>query len=186
MLSLLRSMENSSSQELLVRLSRMVENDRRIELVSVTTCKQPRQPGERVSSGQGWGGRWSSNYWFLTGMPASWMGRFRVGGWPAQAQPPPPPQIISAQIRVGGKWGLAFVLSSSSAPASWERCSTSKASDCDSSQGAAWQGKSSSTLSRVWGHRGYQAIGPQAVSAALPTLTTGLEWSKRRHQRRNH
>lgn len=39
MFSLLRSMENSSSQELLVRLSRMVENDRLIELVSVTTCK---------------------------------------------------------------------------------------------------------------------------------------------------
>lgn len=41
MLSLLRSMENSSSQEVLVRLSRMVENDRRIELVSVTTCNDP-------------------------------------------------------------------------------------------------------------------------------------------------
>lgn len=59
MLSLLRSMENSSSQELLVRLSRMVENDRRIELVSVTTCKQPRPAGEGVSAV---GGRRLSNY----------------------------------------------------------------------------------------------------------------------------
>lgn len=108
MLSLLRSMENSSSQELLVRLSRMVENDRRIELVSVTTCKQPRQPGERVSSGQGWGGRRSSNYWFLTGMPASWMGRFRVGGWPAQAQPPPPPPDNLCTNQGGRKVGFSF------------------------------------------------------------------------------
>lgn len=45
MLSLLRSMENSSNQELLGRLSRIVENDRRIELVSVTTCKQPQPAG---------------------------------------------------------------------------------------------------------------------------------------------
>lgn len=44
-------MENSSSQEVLVRLSRMVENDRRMELVSVTTCKQPQPAGDGVSTG---------------------------------------------------------------------------------------------------------------------------------------
>lgn len=54
MLSLLRSMENSSSQELLGRLSRMVENDLLMELVSVTTCKQPRPAGDSVSARQGW------------------------------------------------------------------------------------------------------------------------------------
>lgn len=91
MLSLLRSMENSSSQELLVRLSRMVENDRRIELVSVTTCKQPRPAGEGVSTTQGWGGRQMSNYQFTHYYrhTSLWDGEIRGGGAASLSTAPP-------------------------------------------------------------------------------------------------
>jgi len=109
----------------------------------------------------------------LAHKPLGW-GDSMGGGQPQHS----PPQIISAPVEGGRKAGFSLHARELSCP-SWDLCSDRKASDCDSRQGAACWGKSSSIPPRAWGHGGYRAIAPQAAWASLPASKTGSSRANR-------